>query len=94
MLAAATMLLRTTVGNAAGTPGAAWELRTDDTRITVGVAGDRPVVTRLGRPSDPREWAAGPMSVPLVARVWADGEERATAWRFPEVPGPDWLTPR
>ncbi|OHB78625.1 MAG: hypothetical protein A2V98_06650, partial [Planctomycetes bacterium RBG_16_64_12] len=59
-----------------------WELATEDTRIIVTVADNRPVVGCLDAGKDAANWSRSAMAVPLMAKVWTDSHEVATAWAF------------
>lgn len=59
-----------------------WTLSTSDTRLTIGVQSDRPVVEQLAFAGAKHNWAAKPMPVPLMASVWVGGREIPTQWKF------------
>ena len=59
-----------------------WTLRTADTEIGVGVSGNQPVVSRLACTGQQHNWAARPMAVGLMAKVWVGQREVPTAWTF------------
>lgn len=58
-----------------------WNLATDDTRATIGVRDDRPLVEELGAVGETHKWCVG-SSVPLIDRIWLDGREVPVRWRF------------
>lgn len=58
-----------------------WTLATDDTRMTLSVAENRPVVDDLRCVGDEHGWCAR-SPVPMIDRVWQDGRETPVQWRF------------
>jgi hypothetical protein len=61
---------------------AAWQLSTDDTFVSIGVAQNRPLIEQLKRPGSPQAWLGTPLPMPLMDRVWSEGVEVQTAWTF------------
>jgi len=59
-----------------------WTLETADTRVTVAVANDQPVVLGLQSMGTPHNWAGHPMPVPLMAKVWIGPQEVPIRWTF------------
>jgi len=59
-----------------------WTLATADTRVTIGVADDRPVMLELSDRQGRHEWVPRGLAVPLMARVWVGGQEAKTDWRL------------
>ncbi len=59
-----------------------WSLATADTRLTVTVVDNRPCITRLESTEAPGNWAGKGLRVPLMEKVWVEGQERATNWAF------------
>lgn len=64
---------------------AAWSLSTDDTRVSIGLAENRPLIEHLQAPGSVHDWVLSATSIPLMDKVWLEGTEVPTAWRFAEA---------
>jgi hypothetical protein len=74
-----------------------WTIKSTDTEIDVSVVADGIRVERLYDPQSKHEWLREPTTVPLMRRVWDDGRETLTEWRFQDAtsePGAGTLTLR
>jgi hypothetical protein len=71
-------------GLAAGGGGVAshWDLSTDDTRIQITVADNRPLVRILEDTADKHNWAGDGFAVELMSKVRVGESEVATRWVF------------
>ncbi|MFI5386621.1 MAG: NPCBM/NEW2 domain-containing protein [Fimbriimonadales bacterium] len=58
-----------------------WNLVTEDTRATIEVADNRPIVAELGAAGDSHQWCTG-SPVSLIDHVWSGGQETPVHWRF------------
>ncbi len=59
-----------------------WNLSTADTRVTIAVADDRPVLRHLQAAHEQHDWIKADAPVQLMSKVWLDGREVATKWAF------------
>ncbi len=60
-----------------------WTLRTDDTRLTLGVtAAGELVVCELLCPASGRNWIANPVAFEFLSEVETAGRRRPVTWRF------------
>jgi hypothetical protein len=59
-----------------------WTLSTEDTRISIAVSNQQPVIQHLQTPHSKHDWVTTSTPVPLLSKVWLDGREVATAWSF------------
>ena len=50
-----------------------WQLKTDDTHLTIAVVNNRPVIYELKNPENGWNWTPNPSEVPLLNRVSIDG---------------------
>ena len=62
-----------------------WTLRTDDTELRLSSADNGPVIESLGGRKQKHNWLAGPMSLPLMDKVWMGDRVLPTAWRLERV---------
>jgi len=81
-LAAILLVVSTAANASADSAGNRWNLATADTEISISVANNQPVVSRLECPAARHNWAGEGMRVPLLSRVWIDLREIQTAWSF------------
>lgn len=65
---------------AAGPP--TWTLSTEDTRISITVSNQQPVIQHLQVPWSKHDWVTADTPVPLMNKIWVDGREVSTAWVF------------
>jgi hypothetical protein len=62
--------------------GVTWRLESGDTRIEVGVANNRPLVSMLEDVETRHSWAGGGLAETLMPSVGANGVETPTSWVF------------
>jgi len=59
-----------------------WNLSTADTHITIGIANDQPVISRLAGPKGSHNWAGQGMPLSLMDHVWIGQHEIQIDWTF------------
>ena len=62
-----------------------WQLKTDDTHLTVAVVNNRPVICNLTNPRNGWNWTPLPSEVPLLNRVSIGGRSITPLWRFQDA---------
>lgn len=75
------LILSTAAISGAADP-ASWDLSTDDTRVSVTVSNNQPVLVVLENPKAHHNWAGANTRVPLLERLSVGGEDRALRWEF------------
>jgi hypothetical protein len=64
---------------------ASWTLRTDDTKLTIGVGKDQQMyLVDLSNPAAGWNWATAPSPFPLLSRADAGGARHAVQWVYQE----------
>jgi len=59
-----------------------WTLTTDDTRLTLSVRDDQPVIEHLTAARSKVDWIGHPLPVGLMNKVWLSGREQLLQWSF------------
>ena len=62
-----------------------WELKTDDTHLTIAIIGNRHVISNLSNPGNGWNWTPQPSAIPLLKRVAIDGMAVTPVWKFRDV---------
>ncbi|MFA6241311.1 MAG: NPCBM/NEW2 domain-containing protein [Candidatus Hydrogenedentales bacterium] len=70
------------VSAASDVPPNGWTLATDDTRITIGVESNQPVIRRLEDTAGANTWIDAASPVPLMPTVTVNGADLSPQWRF------------
>jgi len=76
------LLLLSTAAVTGAADGDSWDLATDDTRVSLTVSNDQPVLVVLENPKTRHNWAGANTRVPLLAHVRLGGEDRPVHWVF------------
>ena len=65
-----------------GNTQTSWALNTSDTLLTLTIAGNQPVITRMEDAANGWNWVTTPLTVPLLATVYVSGAFANPAWSY------------